>query len=164
VILMLLRHGLAEDPGPDTGYHDEPRRLTHEGVERMRAAAEGMAVIGLAPRVVLHSPYPRCAETARIVSERIGGQLRADPRLRPGMRPDDLAEALAGTPDSDGEVLVCGHQPDLSQAAAALVGGGNVEFKKGALAVIELGSPRPGAGVLRALSPPATLRRLGAGG
>jgi phosphohistidine phosphatase SixA len=58
-------------------------------------------------------------------------------------------------------VLVCGHQPDLSVVVAELTGGGLVEFKKGALAVLDVDAPRPGGGRLRALYPPATLRLLG---
>jgi phosphohistidine phosphatase SixA len=55
---------------------------------------------------------------------------------------------------------VCGHQPDLGEVAAQLLGGGRVEFMKGALVVLELQAPRPGGAYLRAAYPPGTLRML----
>ena len=57
--------------------------------------------------------------------------------------------------------MVCGHEPDLSQIVAELTGGGVVDFNKGSLAMLDVESPRPGRGRLRALYPPAALRLLG---
>jgi phosphohistidine phosphatase len=157
VELALLRHGVAEDAGPEDG--EEARALTPDGAERMRLAAAGMASLGLRPEVVLTSPLVRCRETAEIVAEALGGEVVADDRLAPGMGLDELAGAVAIVPEA-ARVMVCGHQPELSQVAAALLGGGRVEFQKGALVVLEAGAVRPGSAYLRAAYPPSTLRLL----
>ncbi len=159
--LLLLRHGIAEDAGPRTGHRDAPRELTPGGAERMRAAAEGMAALGIGADAVLTSPLIRCRQTADIVCEALGGEPREDRRLAPGMGLDALGDALLGHPDA-ASVLVCGHQPDLSIVIAGLTGGGHVEFRKGSLAVLDVESARPAGGRLRALYPPAALRLLGA--
>lgn len=157
--LALLRHGVAEDLGPSTGWQDGPRRLTDEGRRRMRLAAQGMARLGLEFDAVVTSPLTRCAQTADIVCDVLGGTARADERLKPGMAADALVFLLMEQP-LDASILVCGHQPDLSHATAELVSGGAVEFKKGGLALIDLDVPRAGAGILRALYPPSVLRAL----
>jgi phosphohistidine phosphatase len=126
----------------------------------MRAAARGMEALGVGADLVLTSPLIRCRQTAEIVCERLGGEPREDPRLEPGMGLDELDEALAEHPDA-GAVLVVGHQPDLSDVVADLTGGGFVEFRKGSLALLEVGAVRPAGGRLRALYPPAALRALG---
>ena len=126
----------------------------------MRAAARGMAALGITADFVMTSPLIRCRQTAEIVCERLGGEPREDPRLAPGMSLNDLAEALLEHPGA-ASVLVCGHQPDLSQAVAALTGGGMAELRKGSLALLDVVEPEPAGGRLRALYPPSALRMLG---
>lgn len=159
--LLLLRHGIAQDAGPDTGWRDEPRALTARGIARMQEEARGMAALGVRADAILTSPLVRCRQTAEIVAAAIGGGVREDARLRPGADLDLVEDILLEHPDA-GSVLLCGHQPDLSQLVAALTGGGSAEFRKGSLAILEVASPRPAGGRLRALYPPAVLRALGA--
>jgi phosphohistidine phosphatase len=128
----------------------------------MRGAARGMEALGIGAEVVLTSPLVRCRQTAELVSERLGGEPREDPRLVPGMGLDELAGALLDHPGA-ASVLVCGHEPDLSDLVADLTGGGVVEFRKGSLALLEIEGMRPAGGRLRALYPPAALRALGRG-
>jgi phosphohistidine phosphatase len=156
--LILVRHGVAEDPGPRTRWGDEPRELTAEGAERMRRAAAGLAAIGVAPEVIVTSPLPRCRQTAEIIRAAVGGTLEPDDRMRPGMDPDELVDILIGHPGA-GCLLACGHQPDLSDALAALTGA-LVPFRKGGAAMVDLPAPRMGAGTLTAVLPPKVLRAL----
>ncbi len=128
----------------------------------MRAAARGMAALGVGADLVLTSPLIRCRQTADIVCERLGGEPREDRRLAPGMGLEALEDALLERPDA-ASVLVCGHEPDLSEVTAALTGGGHVEFRKGSLALLDVEAARPARGRLRALYPPAALRALGEG-
>ncbi len=158
--LLLLRHGIAEDAGPATGHRDEPRALTPEGRRGMHAAARGMATVGVAADAVVTSPLVRCRQTAEIVAEALGAEVREDRRLRPGARLDQVEDVLIEHPGADA-VLLCGHQPDLSVIVAELTGGGRVEFRRGSLAVLDVERPRPGGGVLRSLYPPGALRLLG---
>ncbi len=160
MILGLLRHGIAEDAGERTGHRDEPRRLTDEGRRRIMREARGIRHLGLEIDRVLTSPLVRCEETGQIVADACGWEIRTDERLRPGLEVDGLFDVLLEYPEARG-LLICGHQPDMSQLVADLIGGGDVEFKKGALAIIDLADMRPRGGTLRAHCPPQFLRRLG---
>ncbi|MGE0027470.1 MAG: phosphohistidine phosphatase SixA [Thermoleophilia bacterium] len=159
--LMLMRHGIAEDAGPGTGYRDEPRALTDEGRARMEQAAQGLRALGVEASLVLCSPLVRCRQTAEIVAAALGVEPVEDARLRPGMELDDLADALMLHPGAD-PVLVCGHNPDLPHAVADLTGGATVDFRKGTLAVLDVDAVAPRAGRLRALYPPSALRSIAA--
>lgn len=157
--LALIRHGIAEDAGPATGYRDEPRRLTEEGIAKMTRQAGGIARLGLEPQAILCSPLPRCEQTAHIIGERLEVPVVPFETLRPGARVEAVLDAIASFPDADC-LMVCGHQPDLSLITAELIGGGVAEFRKGSLALIELHRRARNAGVLEMLLTPKTLRHL----
>ncbi len=159
MLLGLLRHGIAQDAGPDTDWRDESRALTDEGRRRVHAAASGIARLGLAFDAAFTSPLTRCLQTAEIVGDTLGTATRVDLRLRPGLHIDGLIGLLLEQSQAQ-SVLVCGHQPDLSTVTTDLIGGW-VEFKKGSLALIEVPVLRERAGHLVALYPPTALRRLG---
>jgi phosphohistidine phosphatase SixA len=127
----------------------------------MQNEARGMAALGIGADVILTSPLVRCRQTAAIVAAAIGGTPRDEPRLRPGSHLDLVADVLLEHPDA-GSVMICGHQPDLSELIAALTGGGEVQFRKGSLAILDVESPRPAGGRLQALYPPGILMALGA--
>ena len=156
--LLLMRHGVAEDAGPATDYRDEPRALTPEGTARMQTAARGVERLALGIEEIVSSPLVRCAQTAAIVAAALGLEPTQDERLRPGADLDLVADLLLEHPDTD-TILLCGHQPDMSQLVFDLTGG-SVVFKKGTLAALELAAPRPDRAHLTALYPPATLRTL----
>ncbi len=118
-----------------------------------------MAALGIRADAILTSPLVRCTQTAAIVANSLGGTPHEERRLRPGATLAGVGEILAERPD-DESVMLCGHQPDLSELVGELTGGGLVEFRKGSLAVLDVDSPRPGGGRLRALYPPAALRML----
>jgi phosphohistidine phosphatase len=159
MLLALIRHGIAEDAGPSTGYRDEPRRLTHEGAERVRAAAVGMARLGIRPDAILTSPLARCAETAELVAAATGQAVRRHDVLRPGAQAAALLDVLAEYPDA-ACVLACGHQPDMSAITRELTGG-RADYRRGTLGLIELAELRPGQGILVGLYPAKVLRRIG---
>lgn len=156
--LLLMRHGVAEDPGPATDYRDEIRALTSDGVTKMRLASEGLKRLTLGVEEIISSPLVRCVQTAAIVGSALGLDATEDARLRPGTDLDAVADLLLEHPDTE-TILLCGHQPDMSQLVFDLTGG-SVVFKKGTLAVIDVTTPRPNGAHLVALYPPATLRAL----
>lgn len=160
MLLGLLRHAIAHDAGPVTGWRDEPRELTVAGRARMRTAAAGIRKLGVRYDALLTSPLTRCVQTAAIVGAELGTAPAIDERLRPGLELPHLLAILVEHRDAEA-LLVCGHQPDLSLVTAELIGGGLVEFKKGALALIEVTGLHPGGGMLRALYPPSGLRAAG---
>lgn len=157
--LALIRHGIAEDAGPATGYRDEPRRLTPEGIEKMEREAAGIARLGLEPQAILCSPLPRCEQTAHIIGARLEVPVVTQESLRPGARVEAVLDAIAAFPDAEC-LMVCGHQPDLSMITADLIDGGMVDFRKGSLAVIELHRRTRAGGILDALYVPRALRAL----
>lgn len=156
--LLLMRHGVAEDAGPATGFRDESRALTAEGVSKMRTAALGMARMELGVEAIVSSPLVRCAQTASIVADALAVPASEDARLRPGADLDAVADLLLEHPGMRA-ILLCGHQPDMSGLVAELTGG-MVAFRKGTLAIIEMNTPRSHGGHLTALYPPTTLRLL----
>ncbi len=156
--LLLLRHGVAEDAGPATGFQDEPRALTADGTAKMQLAARGVARLNLGVEAVVSSPLVRCVQTATIVAEALGLPVVQDARMAPGADLDAVADLLTEHPDA-GTVLLCGHQPDMSSLVAELTGG-MAAFRKGTLAVMEMERPRPHGAHLAALYPPAALRAL----
>jgi phosphohistidine phosphatase len=164
--LYLVRHAVAAERGPD--YPDDAARpLTAEGIERFRRAVSGLAELDVGLDLVLSSPFARARETADLLA----AGLRPKPRvvgldaLTPGHRPAFVIAAVeqhlrAGRNVS--RVALVGHEPDLGELAAKLLGAkGRVEFKKGAMCRIDVDRAMPaGPGTLRWLLSPRVLRGL----
>lgn len=130
--LHLLRHGIAEDAVP--GQRDADRALTPEGIRKMRKAVRGMRRV--VPRLdrILSSPLKRARQTADLVAEAFALEVEPCEALSLG---GDPWEALKGL---EGSVLLVGHEPGLSALAGG--GPGRIEFRKGALARVDLPSGR----------------------
>jgi phosphohistidine phosphatase len=166
--LLLLRHAIAAERDPERYPDDGTRPLTREGERRMRRAALGMRRLGVKLDLILASPLVRTVATARIVAAvcRPRATMRLLKPLAPGGGVGGILGALGGLPPQS-EILLVGHEPDLSLLTAALVlerrSEMPIEFKKGALARIDTeGAPRPGNGRLVYLLPPRVLRRIAA--
>jgi phosphohistidine phosphatase len=164
--LLLLRHGIAEEPTADR--RDEERRLTGEGRRKLREVVEGMRALALPIDVILTSPLRRTRETAAIVA---GGYELDDsavidiPALAPGGGADAVLAALHAYA-SAGAILLVGHQPDLGELASTLLVGTPglvpLPFKKAGLAAVSVASVPPrAAGVLEFFLTPSQLRRIG---
>jgi phosphohistidine phosphatase len=155
MLLYLLRHGAAEESGPDV-----ERRLTAQGAASLRAAVPLWRRLNVRPAIVLSSPLPRAVETARILTDGLGlpdGPV-PDDRLAPGARWDDLAAAAADHPGA-GRIMFVGHDPDLSKAVALLTAAASIRLRKGGMACIEFpGAPEPGTGELAWLLDPDLYR------
>lgn len=156
--LYILRHGLAgsreEWSGPDA-----ERPLTSKGQSRSRAAARGLASLGVAPAVIITSAYLRAAETARLTAEALGAQVVEAPALEPGKLEKGYRPLLQRCADETAVMLV-GHEPDLSAFIGMLIAGAapaRVELKKGACALLTLDAMMLESG---SETPSATLRWL----
>ncbi len=160
-VLVLMRHGIAEEARPGSEQSDELRALTPDGRIRVARAATGLAVLGIRPDIILTSPLLRCRETADIVGSQAGCPVQEDRRLAPGMDLDDVLDVLLEHPDA-GTVLACSHQPGLSLALADLTGCGIIPFRRSQAAVAEIREARAGGGTLLAVLPPRMLRAAGA--
>ena len=127
-MLWLLRHGDAADGSPDA-----ERPLTEKGEEQSRAAGLALKALGVRPSACLTSPKLRAADTARLACEALGIEPQHEPKLAGG--PFDAEALAAGLGDN---VLLVGHDPDLSMTVHALTGA-QVRMKKGGLAGVEKG-------------------------
>ena len=156
--LVLLRHGDAEAYAT-TAEGDFKRRLTPEGIERMRAEAAGMRRLGMTFDVIVTSPLLRARETAEIVAETLGLPAPViDDRLGASFRVGRLQEILADHRQSE-KVLLVGHQPGMSEIID-FVTGGLADVKRGGMAIIDLDRTEAGKGVLLSLLTPKILIAL----
>jgi phosphohistidine phosphatase len=160
-----MRHGIAVTRGSAGFANDSARALTPEGQEKMQEAAQGLVQIGFEVDWIVSSPLVRAVETADIVAKSLAARPPMDlcDALRPGGSAEDLVAFLAKRPNRR-RVLLVGHEPDLSELAARLIGAGghaNLMFKKGGccLIIFEEFPPR-GPGELVWWLTPRLLRKL----
>jgi phosphohistidine phosphatase SixA len=127
--VYVCRHATAA-----SGEPDELRELTESGLEQARALARDLAASPDPPVLVLTSPLVRARQTAAILAEETGAELRVEPLLAPGATVEELRRAVVGI---DGAVATVGHQPDCSEIALA-VSGRDPGFPPGGSAPLEL--------------------------
>ena len=161
--LYIMRHAEAEDEAESGG--DEARPLTARGRERTRDAAGGLRSLGLRFDAILTSPLLRAAETAELVADEYANN--PPPQVLPALAPAVSArEALAALSPfaRHGEVLVVGHEPQLSKLVALLLttnGAVAIRVKKGACVALDLPKAiEPGVAELRWLLTQRHLRKL----
>jgi phosphohistidine phosphatase len=159
MILYFLRHGLAENR-IEWKDDDSLRPLTDKGVENMNREADVIASLGLSLNIILTSPLKRAFQTAEIIARRLHkmDHLMQDERLAPGFNLEQLSKILSEVPEVD-SILLVGHEPDFSETVSSLIGGGNIQFKKGGLTRVDLISSAPVQGELVWLIPPKILIR-----
>lgn len=145
-MIYLLRHGDAE---PDQGEGDSARRLTDKGRAQADAAGRAIARLEFGIDLCLTSPKVRARDTALLACEHLG----LEPEIcDPIAARYDTLELVAGR----GNVMLVGHEPNMSGEIARLTGA-EVKFKKGGLAVLE-------PGLLRALLRPVELAAIASTG
>ena len=117
--LFLLRHGQA-----GSGYPDSVREFTERG--RAHATALGQFLKGnkhFHPEVLWQSPLVRAQQTAACVlsaSDVSVDQVREVDRLEPDRDPVSLLQELEGL---QRDLLIVGHNPNISVFASLLLGG-----------------------------------------
>ncbi|WLT30248.1 histidine phosphatase family protein [Geothrix sp. PMB-07] len=136
--LLLIRHGIAEDPRP--GQRDMDRALTEEGWLRTRAAMKGLVALGQVPTRGFNSPYRRAAETMTCLQEAAGAfPMETSLELVPGGHPPQADLWLRGLVAEAGaaDVLaLISHQPFLSDLIFHLTGR-DMDVKKASCTVIQ---------------------------
>jgi phosphohistidine phosphatase len=160
--LYLIRHGIAAERSDD--YPDDSKRpLTNNGIARLRREAKALEALGVSFDQIVSSPLTRTKQTAEILAETM--------KSKPPIATID-ALAPAGTPSAvvqelvkyarKARVAVVGHEPNLGELAAKLIGARiPIEFKKGAICRIDFEVlPPKGVGQLRWFMPPKVLRKL----
>jgi phosphohistidine phosphatase len=142
--LYILRHGLAASREEWTGP-DAERPLTGKGRSRSRAAARGLARLGVAPDIILSSAYLRAAETAHLTAAELHAPVEEVEALEPGKLRRGY-RALLQRYDEDASLMLVGHEPELSELIGTLIAGAapaRVALKKGACALLALDTASP---------------------
>ena len=159
--LLIIRHAVAVPRGtPD--MEDDARPLTPKGRKRFREAARGLANVIQRPDALLSSPLPRARETAEIAAKAWGKVKVTDTSTLAGGTFEQLAVELAPFGPND-TVAVVGHEPDLSDLLARLLGthhADRVAFRKGGVALVEVPGPLQEGGTLAWFLTPRILRAL----
>jgi phosphohistidine phosphatase len=145
--LFLLRHAIAVEPGTPGIKSDADRPLSPEGRKKMRAIAKGMKVLDLSFDLILSSSYVRARETAEIVAKEFGLEsvLAFTPRLEVGGDPAALIAEVAERGEDLSDVLLVGHEPQLSRLISHLLSGNSslpITMKKGGLCKLDLSRAR----------------------
>ncbi len=118
--LTLLRHGEAQPL--DSCPEDFERALTHRGTLAVQEMAARIARRNLLPDLILVSPAERTWTTAAIVA----AACELDAKQIQGARelylasPETLWTTLGRCKATAGHVLICGHNPGLSQLVSRL--------------------------------------------
>jgi phosphohistidine phosphatase len=130
VAIILVRHAEAEDRA--LGTPDPERTLVAAGRRAARTTGRALAALKVQPQCIVTSPYPRAHETAAIIAEELGAPVADDATLL-GVEADDLP----GLAERHGaELVLVGHEPDLSELLQAVTGA-RVSFPKAGAAAIE---------------------------
>ena len=154
--LYLLRHGIAENGR--AGSPDSERALTAEGRRKLKDVLGVAKTAGVAPDLIVTSPYKRALQTAEVAAQIFGCQaeLVKSDALVPEAAPVDVWTEVRAYRDKN-HVLLVSHEPLIGNLLGYLLGvpALHVDFKKGALARVDVDAfgPHP-RGVLRWFLPP----------
>lgn len=134
MILYLMRHAEALDAR--AGQADADRPLTEKGLRRSQDAAAALVAMDVRLDLVLTSPLLRAVQTAEIVAGKLQVPLQQAPALASRVTTTAVSELLKanGSPEA---VMLVGHEPDLSALVGEMIGGGEVQMSKGAIACID---------------------------
>lgn len=163
--LLLFRHADSVRP---PGTPDPDRDLSSRGEDQSREAGRWLADQGLVPDLALVSPSVRTSRTWALATEtlvaRTGGAAPAsavEPAIyRAGE--DEIVGVVREVPDDVRTVVLCGHEPGLSEAALWLAGDGSDTeaharvvrgLKKGAVAVLTVDDADASAWSWRGVGP-----------
>ncbi|HWK09218.1 MAG TPA: phosphohistidine phosphatase SixA [Vicinamibacterales bacterium] len=160
--LYLVRHGLAEDRGPEWP-DDSKRPLTADGISKLRKEARGLRALGIAFDVIVTSPLVRARQTADVLAEvlAVKASIVSADALAPAGTPAAVIQEIAKHARK-GRVALVGHEPNLGELAAQLIDARSpLSFKKGGVCRIDFDVlPPKGAGSLVWFLPPKVLRKV----
>ena len=131
--LCFLRHGEADWPNWDKP--DDERPLTERGRKEMKRVAKFFQRLKFSADAILTSPLPRASQTAEIVAERLGIELKTETALAHGFNVERLRRLLAKAGADC--VMVVGHEPEFSEVIKELTGG-EVKLSKAGVALLEV--------------------------
>lgn len=160
--LYLIRHGVAAERGDD--YPDDSKRpLTGGGISRLRKEAKALDAMEIGFDHIITSPLVRTRQTADVFAEALKSKpsISQSDALAPAGTPAAVIQELARHAKK-GRVALIGHEPNLGELAARLIGARSpLEFKKGGICRIDFDVlPPKGIGQLRWFVTPRMLREI----
>lgn len=147
--LFLLRHGIAAERGDFDYQNDAGRPLTTKGRRQLRKVAAALRGMKLRFDVIWSSPLVRARQTADIVAAelKLKQRLAFTDALKPGGDAKTLVQKIAALKPAPENLLLVGHEPDLSELISLFVTGNTAAdfaLKKGGLAKLEADQLRAG--------------------
>lgn len=141
--LFLLRHGVAMERDPQSFPDDSRRPLTLKGEDRVRLVCDAMQALELTFDAIVSSPFLRARQTAEIVATTLGLRrgLQFCDELTPAADPKALVRFINRIKPGPQNLLLVGHEPDLSGLLSMLISGqadAALDLKKNGLAKLEL--------------------------
>jgi phosphohistidine phosphatase len=152
--IYLIRHGDAEKASAQKKDFD--RKLTPDGEQKIKTAAEGWKLLIPNLSHIISSPLIRAVQTAEVIAKvfEFKGKIFTDKRLISGSKTEaliDLALEIMGQ-----DMALVGHEPDFSEHVSRLISSSDVkiDFKKGMIAKISFdGKVKMSRGLLEFLIP-----------
>jgi phosphohistidine phosphatase len=161
--LYLVRHAIAAERGEDWP-DDDKRPLTERGIARFKESVAGLKELDVVVDEIFSSPLVRAKQTAELLASGLSGKpsVKILDALAPGHTPTSVLAQLARAAKRRRIVLV-GHEPDLGELAAHLIGAARaLPFKKGGACRIDVESlTSRRAGAMTWFVTPKVLRRIG---
>ncbi|MBX7136817.1 MAG: phosphohistidine phosphatase SixA [Oligoflexia bacterium] len=162
MLVVLVRHGIAEDHNPGG---DAARELTAQGRTEIREAARGLKRILGRCDVIGASGLVRAHQTAALIAESFENKpITTVESLAPE---GDVAATISWlfTQSLNSTICLAGHEPSISALAGTILSGAPrpfIEFGRGTACAVEfLDLPKAGKGMLRWFMTPAISRQLG---
>jgi phosphohistidine phosphatase len=160
--LYLVRHAIAAERGEE--WPDDTKRpLTERGIQRFREGAAGLTALEVRIDEIFTSPLVRAKQTADLLAAAL--QPKPAVKLLSDLAPGHTASAVMVQLEKVAKrrrIALVGHEPDLGQLAAYLLGGKRpLPFRKGGICRIDVdGLASTRAGSLIWFIPPRVLRKL----
>ena len=136
--LTLLRH--AKSSWQEAGTSDHDRPLSQRGQQDAPVMGRRLLARGSRPSLILCSPATRARHTAQIVARELGYPpefLQREPELYLAT-PEQIIAVLARQADSYRDIIVCGHNPGLTELTNLLTGRGIDNIPTCGMAVIDI--------------------------
>jgi phosphohistidine phosphatase len=139
--LYLVRHAIAAERGSE--WPDDAKRpLTERGINRFKEVVKGLRRLDITVDEVFTSPLVRARQTAELLASGLEGKapVKVLDALAPGHTATSVMTQLARAAKRRRVALV-GHEPDLGELAAHLIGASRaLPLKKGGICRIDVGS------------------------
>lgn len=161
MIVYFLRHASAGNHLANPAK-DERRPLDEEGILQARYIGRLLANLDVQVEQILTSPLKRARQTASLVANELAfeGAIDIDDALRPPAQYAQFQAMLSRLRDRDA-VMIVGHNPSLadflSKSISGTGGAAQIDFKKGAVARVEINGRK---GTLQWLATPKIARTL----